>query len=313
MIRILTLSSTLLLLGLPRASAIINITDPLGNTAAPTGLGGEPTDPGFDYVGKVNGSTGVYIGDGWVLTADHVGAGTFNLDGTNYSYNGIDSHQIGGADLRLFKLSTNPLLAPLSISTTSPTISDDVVMIGAGRSPSSATPTTWHVDTDPDPWVWSTSTFTEADTTIDGFTTTSTKTKRWGTNVIEDTTSTLSYLSYTDMSAIITDFDQVGGTAYESQAVTNDSGSGLFIDNGSGWELAGTIVTVGLHSGQPGGNGGANNALFGNETYALDLSVYADEIYGLIPEPRRAAFLLGYLALSAALIRRRKKSSDAQS
>lgn len=309
MLKILPLTITMLLMLLHPASAIVNLTVPLGNTTAPTGIGGEPIDPGFDYVGKVNGSTGVYIGNGWVLTADHVGAGTFNLDGTNYSYSGT-SHQIGGIDLCLFKLSTNPLLAPLTIATTSPILGADVVMIGAGRSPSSATPTTWHVDTDPvdpDPWVWSTSTFPDADTTIDGFITNSTKTKRWGTNVVESVVTDLNYLSYGDMNAIVTDFDESGGTAFESQAVTNDSGSGLFVDNGSGWELAGTIVTVGLYSGQPGGNGGANNALFGNSTYAIDLSAYASEINSIVPEPRTAALLLGFLCLAFTASARRRR------
>lgn len=75
-------------LSLTPTMGIINTTVPLGNTVAPTGTAGEPTDPGFDHVGRVNGSTGVYLGNGWV-------------------------------------------------------------MIGSGRSPTSASTTTWFVDTDP--------------------------------------------------------------------------------------------------------------------------------------------------------------------
>lgn len=163
-----TLTTSLLLI-VHSASAIINSTVPLGNTTAPTGIGGEPSDPGFAYVGQVNGSTGVYLGHGWVLTADHVRAGTFNLGGINYSYNGVDSHQIDGADLRLFRLSSNPLLAPLKIATTAPSINDPVVMIGAGRSPVSNTPTLWYVDVDANPWVWDTSPFSDADGTLSGY------------------------------------------------------------------------------------------------------------------------------------------------
>jgi hypothetical protein len=268
------------------------MTVPLGNTTAPTGVGDQPTDPGFDYVGKVNGSTGVYIGNGWVLTANHVGAGTFNLDGTNYSYNGSDSYQIGGADLRLFKLSTNPMLAPLTIATTSPSLGADVVMIGAGRSPSSDSTTTWYVDVDTDPWIWNTSSFSGFDYLADGYTTTSTRTKRWGTNVVDSVTS----------GYIITDFDQTGGTAYESQGVLNDSGSGLFIDNGSGWELAGTIVSVWNYPNQPDGNW---SALFGNLTYALDLSAYAAEINSIVPEPSTSTLLTGLFSLLIINMRRR--------
>jgi hypothetical protein len=302
MLNCLSLLILSLLLLQHSAFGIINMSVPLGNTLSPTGLGSEPTDPGFDYVGKVNGSTGVYLGNGWVLTANHVGTGTFNLDGTNYTYNGVDSHQIGGADLRLFKLSTNPMLAPLTIATVSPTIAADVVMIGAGRSPTSATPTTWFVDTTPDPWLWEESYFVDADALLSGFETTSTKTKRWGTNVVEDL-ETVSYGTYAAMDMIVTDFDQVGGTAFESQAVTNDSGSALFVDNGSGWELAGTIVTVGNYSGQP---GGASSAVFGNVTYAIDLSAYATEINSYVPESGSVAVVMGLVSgLLTTLVRRR--------
>jgi hypothetical protein len=196
----------------------------------------------------------------------------------------------------------------LTLSTTSPSAETELVMIGAGRSPTSASPTTWYVDIDPNPWVWNTTSFPDADITRDGFTTSSTKTKRWGTNVVDGVVTNLSYVdqngvSYTGMRAIITDFDQTGGTPFESQAVRNDSGSGLFIDNGSGWELAGTIVTVGNDSGQP---GGTTSAIFGNLTVALDLSAYADEINGLVPEPNMAALFSGLLAL--AVVSRRRKS-----
>lgn len=286
--------------------AVVNSTVPLGNTSAPTGLGLEPTDPGFGYVGKVNGSTGVYIGNGWVLTADHVGAGTFNLGGVNYSYDGVNSHQINNVDLQVFKLSSSPLLAPLTISSATPSVNDDVVMIGAGRTPTSSSPTTWFVDTDPATWAWSTSIFPEADSIASGFTTTSSsKVVRWGTNVVESIDADISYLSYDPMDMIVTDFDETGGTAFESQAVLNDSGSGLFVDNGSGWELAGTIVTVGNHNNQP---GGAGSALFGNLTYSVDLSQHAEAIEGYylapVPEPAAFAMLFGLAALWLMVSRR---------
>ena len=282
---------------------------PLGNQSAPTGLNGEPTDPGFAHVGQVNNSTGVYLGHGWVLTADHVGAGTFTLGGVNYGFDGVNSQQVGGADLRLFKLTSNPLLAPLKLATTSPAINNPVVMIGAGRSPTSDTATTWFVDEGPDPWVWDTSFFSAEDGTKSGYPTNSTRAVRWGTNSVDGLSTDLSYSvgskSYNDMDALFTDFDQNDGTAFESQAVTNDSGSGLFIDHGAGWELAGTIVTVGTFPGQPGGNNGASTAVFGNLTYAIDLSAYADTINGIVPEPATTGLLVGLLALAGTLTKRR--------
>ena len=214
--------------------------------------------------------------------------------------------RLAGADLRIFKLSTNPILAPLQIATTSPTVGTGVVMIGAGRSPVSEEET-WHVDTDPDPWVWNTSAFPDSDVTASGYTTSSTtKTKRWGTNVVEALDSDFTYSVYlTPMSAIITDFDAGGeATAFESQAVTNDSGSGLFVYNGSAWELAGAIVTVATYSAQP---WGASSALFGNLTVALDLAAYAADINSIIiPEPAAGAYLVACVSLLLVTRRRRR-------
>ncbi|HKK17978.1 MAG TPA: hypothetical protein VJ952_04780 [Opitutales bacterium] len=290
---------------------VVVASNPFGNTSAPSGIGSEPTDPGFGYVGQVKGSTGVYLGNGWVLTADHVGAGNFTLGGTTYNYDGTNSHRIGGVDLRLFKLSSAPALAPLTISTTTPSLNDDVVMIGAGRKPTGSTPTTWHVDTDdPANWVWDTSSFPDADTTKSGFITNTTKEVRWGTNVVDGIDTGVTYWSYAPMEMIVTDFDETGGTAFESQAVLNDSGSGVFVDHGSGWELAGTIVDVDIYDNQPGGN---SSALFGNLTHAIDLSSHASEINGyyLVPVPESASFAL-FLLLSSLLRLSSRRSGVAQ-
>ena len=288
------------------SSGLVVASNPLGNRTAPTGVGTEPSDPGFAYVGKVNGSTGLYLGNGWVLTANHVGAGNFNLGGINYNYDGVNSHQIGGVDLRLFKLSTAPAFAPLTLSSVTPSVNDEVVMIGAGRTPTSSSPTTWFVDTDPATWVWDTTFFPEADATGSGFKASSPKVVRWGTNVVDSIAVGVTYSGYSPMDMIVTDFDETGGTDFEAQAVTNDSGSGLFVDNGSGWELAGTIVTVDNFNNQP---GGASSAIFGNSTDAIDLSQHAAEMesYYLmpVPEPAAFAFILGWGALWLCLKRRR--------
>jgi hypothetical protein len=42
------------------------------------------SDPGWSYVGQLNGASCVYLGNGWVLTAGHVGEGTVSLNGTAY-------------------------------------------------------------------------------------------------------------------------------------------------------------------------------------------------------------------------------------
>jgi hypothetical protein len=285
--------------------AVVNLNLPSGNTSAPTGLGGQPSDPGFANVGQVNGSTGVYLSGGWVLTADHVGAGTFVSNGQSYGYNGVDSYQINGTDLRLFKLSTFPLLPSLNLAASSPSVGSAIVMIGAGRTAQDSL-TNWYVDADTSTWTWSEDQFVGADYIFSGFVTDSSKSVRWGTNTING------FTSYSDASAFYTDFSYNNPTSYEAQAVTHDSGGAIFTQNGTNWELAGTIVAVAPFNGQP---GGANNAIFGNYTIAIDLSAHATDIneylLATIPESSISGTLTALCALFAVLGRRYVSSVNA--
>jgi hypothetical protein len=299
-----------LLIGLS-LHAVVNSTVPDGNLVAPTGLGDQPSDPGFNYVGQVNGSSAVYLGDGWVLTANHVGAGDLTLGGTTYRFDAGESYQIGGADLRLFKISSGPAFAPLKLSTRAPVKDDYTVMIGAGRTPQSTSRTLYFVDTsDPQNSVWDTSPFSGYDTVYAGFPTSSETAARWGTNLVDSVVQDMSYDSYTATDLIVTDFDAYVQTPYEAQAVTNDSGGGLFIEREAGWELAGTIVSVGHYNNQP---GGAGAALYGNLTYAIDLSQHASEIasrtgpLSLVPEPRSFVLIQSFFALWFCLGRRTRR------
>ena len=124
------------------------------NTSAPTSADipdwdsgwGESGVTGWDYVGTVNEASGVYLGNGWVLTAGHVGAGDFTLNSgggnATYSYNGV-SHSFsdanGPTDLTVFQLETMPSLPPLSLATSDPSdfvntsAGDNAAMIGYGN------------------------------------------------------------------------------------------------------------------------------------------------------------------------------------
>ena len=285
--------------------AVVNVNLPSGNTSAPTGLSGQPSDPGFANVGQVNGSTGVYLSDGWVLTANHVGAGAFVSNGQSYGYNGVDSYQINGTDLRLFKLSTFPVLPSLNLATSSPSVGSAVVMIGAGRTAQDSL-TNWYVDADTPTWTWSEDQFVGADYIFSGFVTDSSKSVRWGTNTINGFTTLY------NSPAFYTYFSNTNPTSYEAQAVRHDSGGAIFTQNGTNWELAGTIVAVQPFNGQP---GGVNNAIFGNYTIAIDLSAHATDIneYLLttIPESRVSGTLAAICALCAVLGRRYEKSLKA--
>lgn len=294
------------------AVAVVNSHDPTGNTSAPTGANGQPTDPGWANVGAVanaasGGGSGVYLGNGWVLTAKHVGAGTFTTSGgSSYSYDGTNSISIAGADLMLFKLNTIPPdLAALTLCPTTPGNGSEVVMIGNGVSATSSSPTKYYVDTtlvnddgDRD-WAWSTSPFAGANATINGYTTSGTRTIRWGTNTIAGN-SFLDGVGHVYYTA----FNLTGGTTYEAQAVMRDSGGAVFYHDGTSWYLSGIMARVGTHSNQP---GGANSAFDGNLTYIVDLSQYADQINPIIPEPATYAAIFALVVAAAVMLRRRKR------
>ena len=89
---------------------------------------------------------------------------------------------------------------------------------------------------------------------------------RWGTNEVDRLETVLG----TEAIAVI--FDESGLT-HESQGVVGDSGGAMFHDTGSGWELVGILFARGEFGGQPG-----ETSIFGNESYAADLSVYRAQI-----------------------------------
>ena len=243
------------------------------NTTAPTGVDitnwstGWPTGgvTGWDYVGIVAGgggaASGVYLGNNWVLTAAHVGAGTFTLGGISYTAvgpgQGLPSST---ADVWLFQISSAPPLLAMPIAASPPTpfslldAGSSVAMIGFG----------------------------------DGGAVTN---KTWGLNTV---TQTSQNVHLTDTPYTTTDFEtDYGTTTFGISSVTNnyllslgDSGGGDFIYNSSTskWELAGINEAV----------DGSNNS------YMVQLSSYRTQINAIIatPEPSVATLLgLGVLGL----------------
>src|SRR5262245_36817361 len=94
-------------------------------------------DPGFYNVG-IAGASCVYIGNGWVLSANHVGEQpAAYFQGVPYSI--VQSsyhHSLGGTDVELFRLdptSPFPNLPTLQIAPTQPVAYERAVMIGAGQ------------------------------------------------------------------------------------------------------------------------------------------------------------------------------------
>jgi len=276
------------------------------------GNGANTTDPGtgvpFDSVGKVTTSDGsgisgsaIYLGDGYVLTANHVttnatygyvtfGSTVYQMD--TVAFSGSMTIQVEpGVDMKIMKLTTTPTVSAVNLLST-PTeqvASATLVSWGNGRDasvPLGSTTVNWGNST--------------------------TSAHRWGTNVIKFAQS-ISYDGYTeDILGTI-----LGGPAPtyipsgvgdgEASVVLNDSGSGLFQQIGGTWYLVGlTVVTE-----------TAGSSTFGNDQTTLPrgdadffvrISSYEDSIMAIIPEPSAAA-LLGLTAVSFGLVSRRARQS----
>lgn len=244
-LRLLITAAVLGLTALPAAAVIIDSGDGSGNTTAP------PDDPGWDFVGKRSGLTAVYLGNGWVITANHVLEGEVILGGVTYGALPGTKTQIGTADLAVFQISPHPPLGLLPISTNADITGDTVTMIGHGRDRGASTSAC-------------------APPPIGGYQWAATREIRWGENVVTGYGNVLSTDSF------FTTFDQSGLT-HEAQGAHGDSGGAAFVKNGSDWELAGVIFAIAGFGCQP-----AETALYGNVTYIADLSVYRSQILSMV-------------------------------
>lgn len=243
------------------ASAVLIITGN-GNTSAPPGT----DDPGFAHIGQRSsgGLTLIYLGNGWVLTANHVGEADLLLASVVYPHvpgSGVRfvNDDLTLADLMAFRIVGSPQLPALpilEIALLSPGIGTPVTMIGRGYNQDA--PTSWM---GLDGWSWG---------TTGGAI-------RWGTNVVADPAG----LPVDDTDSFPVDFTKPGEpgvTTHEAQVVTGDSGGAVFARNLAGnWELAGVLFAAHGFFEQP-----AQTALEGNLSYSVDLARFRDQIIPLV-------------------------------
>jgi hypothetical protein len=278
------------------------------NTSAPTPEALPANNPAWLNVGD----NGVYIGLRWVLTVVHAGAAPTTFPGvsatpfavepgsvimlSNPSGMGLTSH----TDLMLYRLTVDPGLPMITFANEAPALGDDVILVGDGRAVTpTASETHWNVTGPPENYMWEE---TATGGNFHGYKSTLER-KLWGTNVIEDD-EPLENLGDSDVAlpvdagfgdviSFYTDFDNPGvmgggATAAEAQGMFHDSGSAMFSKENGAWVLSGMTHAVSLYSNQP---GGTFTAVYGNLTFAADLSVYGDQIMAIIV-PELGAFVL---------------------
>ena len=255
---------------------------------------------------KVGGCSAVYLGNGWFLTANHVGVslnGALTQNGTSATVSYIDTtlNTTYGVDLKLFYVENVANLASL----TSVSLSSSVCGSVTGQT-------------------------TSRGHTING-TSIELVTSGWGraddSSVSSSTaaigTSSTSGIrstdTYVDAVAAVSGFDYFiaisNAAAGEAALVTGDSGGGMFVNVGGVYYLVGTAVSANNSA-----SGSDNVVAFGTTTsdssysFFLDLSNYADDINEIIstnplssvPEPAEYAAVSALAALALVFLRRRK-------
>lgn len=258
---------------------------------------GNTTDPvtgvPWDSVGRLSnlggtiGGSAVYLGNGYVLTAGHVGPyDRVTFDGTTFFYHdGVAPEQVpGNVDMKVLHLTTMPTVGAVTLYT------------GISENTGPATHIGWGVGRDPS---------TAVGATVVPWGNASTSTKRWGLNGPEKIVN-ISYGSgsYQAIATVLGKDTglQPGLGADESATTLYDSGSGLFQYLSGQWQLIGLATAVETGSTSTFGD----DAPFdpnGNENYFVRISSYADGINSLIPEP--SALLLSLASLCLLLRRRR--------
>ena len=234
-------------------AVIINTATGVENTTSPANTPAYSDFPYWNNVGVCGNGTGVYLGNGWVLTAAHVSYSSITLNGTVYNALPNSEIQIGQstgspADMQIFQLAQNPGLPSIMIASNTPRYSNTLLMMGAGdnRMPNLATSgslTGYYWDA-------------------------SGRTMRWGTNNFVGTVSVQDGFENTVTQSFYTRFNQNGG-ANECQAADHDSGGAVFYKTGGQWVLAGMMFAIDSE----GANIGMADYTDG-ATYCADLSSY---------------------------------------
>lgn len=263
----------LLLLTAPAARAVVVATSNLEVTAVAPG-----DDPGWNNVALRGSASAVYLGNRWVLTANHVGEGSIRLSdgrvfdmvpGSGAQLTNAGIAAAGSPDLRMFRLADDPGLPTLQIGTVRPPGGTPVTMIGAGRDRANGLDG-WQVTGFGADVVWTPAGPPFAN--FHGYTLLNTATKRWGMNEV----SSNRILIDSTTVGFATRFDRPA-LAFEAQAATGDSGGGVFRQVDGDWTLVGIMIASQLLNNQP-----AGTVIPGDQTQIADLATYGSQILDVL-------------------------------
>lgn len=301
--RLLALVAALVLPCIGRA-VIVYGGDGTQNTTAPAN--GAP----WNRVGVVNGASGVYLGSyagkDWVLTADHVGLGSFRLGGVAYSAINGSALQLTnangtGTDLLLYQINTSLDWSLLPITGSPLALGTSVTMIGNGRN-RAVSPTTGYIGSVNDKPTWLGTTPVAGATEVESYPWASGNAMRWGTNTVAGDVLA-EYNNGVKVRTTACAYTAFDASLGEAQGASGDSGGGVFSQSAGGaWSVSGIMVYIDSYTGQPGGT-----AVTGNHTYYADLSAYRGQILTAIPEPATVSLWTGLGALGLAVWWRRRR------
>lgn len=224
----------LLLLTPLRAIIFYSTTDPGYNTTAPTG---SLTDSGWQWVGNWNGFQGTPIGPIHFVTARHIGGGVGNvfvLNGVNYPVVAVFDDT--ASDLRICEVSgTFPSLAPLYRGTAE--VNQSLIVFGRGWTRGAEVRNSAGALRG---WQW-----TPSDGQL-----------RWGQNTFSRTVNDPFWGEL-----LAAQFNATGG-ANEAHLAVGDSSAPVFINDGTGWKLAGIAAAVDAYFNTTNTGAGFNAAIF---------------------------------------------------
>jgi len=255
------------LLAVPAGGVLIASGDGTGNTQPP-----RPDLP-WQHVARRGEFSAIYLGHRWVLTAGHIGAWNVAFAGGDYAPidqsvttvlnpDGSPSDLIAfRIDARKARASPAPPLPLLPIARARPAAGRALILVGNG-----------HDRGETIEW-----TAARGDT-YRGWRPAASRRLRWGTNRLDAQPDEITLRGVTSKVLAMTfdPLDAPDATPHEAQAVKGDSGGAVFVREQGRFVLAGIIIVRSQHAGPPEGA-----ALFGDRTYAVDLSAYRDQLVAL--------------------------------